>query len=139
MQTRAVLADINSKIIARYPKASAIINSREFIEYVNKTGNPYSSESEFDILPERIVLGMRSTVLKKLDGFVESRGKPKPPVGVEPQQGGARSGVGSEHKGRKMSDDEYRAKRRAILGAPKGTYPPNALANLVNEYMNGKR
>lgn len=135
----AIIADINTKIIAKYPKAEQILRSKEFMDYVNAGNNPYATDTEFNILMRAYYAGDAEYVIGKIDGFVSSRGKPKPPVGAEPQQGGGRSGVADTPTQKKpMTDAEYLAKRRAIKAAPKGTYPPNALKDLVNEYMNSR-
>lgn len=135
----AVLADINAKIFEKYPKAEKILRSKQFMDFVNSHNNPYSNDTEFNILMKAYYAGDANYVLAKIDDFVSSRGKPKPPVGAEPQQGGGRSGVADTTKQKKvMSDAEYLAKRKAIKSAPKGTYPPNALRDLVNEYMNSR-
>lgn len=135
----AIRAEANKKIFAKYPNAEKFLRSKEFMDLVNQTSNPYSKETQFDILSRAYYAGDADYVLTEIDKFVASRGKPKPPVGVEPQQGGGRSGVVETQRGNKpMSDETYRAKRRAILSAPKGTYPPNALKDLVTEYMNSR-
>lgn len=109
------------------------------MDYVNAGNNPYATDTEFNILMRAYYAGDANYVIGKIDGFVSSRGKPKPPVGAEPQQGGGRSGVADTPTQKKpMTDAEYLAKRRAIKAAPKGTYPPNALKDLVNEYMNSR-
>lgn len=135
----AILMDVNTKIIEKYPKAQKILRSKEFMDYVNANNNPYATDTEFNNLQKAYYAGDANYVLSKLDGFVASRGKPKPPVGVEPQQGGGRSGV-TDAVGRKkpMSDEEYRTKRLAIQSAPRGTYPPNALKDLAEEYLNSR-
>lgn len=132
----AILADVNSKINAKYKRADKILQSKEFMDFVNSKNNPYSSETEFDILSKAYYAGDANYVIGKIDDFVSSRGKPKPPVGAEPHQGG--SGVIETRKRRAMTDAEYIAKRKAIKSAPKGTYPPNALRDLVNEYLNSR-
>ena len=135
----AVITNINTKIIAKYPKAEQILRSKEFMDYVNSGNNPYATDMEFNSLMRAYYAGDANYVIGKIDGFVSSRGKPKPPVGAEPQQGGGRSGVADTPTQKKpMTDAEYLAKRRAIKAAPKGTYPPNALKDLVNEYMNSR-
>ena len=135
----AIIADINTKIIAKYPKAGQILRSKEFMDYVNAGNNPYATDTEFNILMRAYYAGDAEYVIGKIDGFVSSRGKPKPPVGAEPQQGGGRSEVADTPTQKKpMTDAEYLAKRRAIKAAPKGTYPPEALKALVNEYMNSR-
>lgn len=138
-QQSATLAATNNKILAKYPKAGTILRSKEFMDFVNADNNPYATDTEFNILLRAYHSGGADYVIEKLDKFVSSRGKPKPPVGVEPQQGGGRSGVSDTKEGKRpMTDEEYLAKRRAIKTAPKGAYPPNALKNLVNEYMNSR-
>lgn len=132
----AILADVNSKINAKYKRADKILQSKEFMDFINSKNNPYSSETEFDILSKAYYAGDANYVIGKIDDFVSSRGKPKPPVGAEPHQGG--SGVIETRKRRAMTDAEYIAKRKAIKSAPKGTYPPNALRDLVNEYLNSR-
>lgn len=135
----AIIADTNTKIIGKYPKAEQILRSKEFMDYVNTGNNPYATDTEFNILMRAYYAGDAEYVIGKIDGFVASRGKPRPPVGAEPQQGGGRSGVADTPTQKKpMTDTEYLAKRRAIKAAPKGTYPPNALKDLVNEYMNSR-
>ena len=133
----AVIAGVNSKIFAKYPqkKAETILASKEFHDYLNANNDPYSTEKGSDIIARAYYAGDADYVLRKLDGFVASRGKPKPPVSAEPQSGGGQSGVSNKNPGKKMTDAEYRAKRLAILSAPKGTYPPGALKALVNEHF----
>lgn len=132
----AILTDINTKIIAKYPQAERILRSKEFMDHVNSNGNPYSSDTEYEVLMRAYYAGDAEYVISKMDNFASTRGKPRPPVGAEPHQGG-RSGVtATPETGKAMSDEEYRRKRRAILSATKGTYPPNALKDLVNEYLN---
>lgn len=136
---RNTLIDINTKIFSKYPKAQAILNSKEFMDYLNTQNNPYSRETEHDILTRAYYAGDANYVLSKIDGFAEQRGKPKPQVGAEPHQGRGRSGVSDAPQQKKpMTDAEYLAKRKAIKAAPKGTYPPNALKDLVNEYLNSR-
>lgn len=136
-----ILADINAKIVKKYPKAEQIFRSKEFVNHVNASGNPYATDTEFNILMRAYYAGDADYVISKIDGFVATRGKPKPPIGAEPQQGGGRSGVADAPKQVKpMTDAEYLAKRKAIKAAPKGSLPPDALRKLVKEYLesNGK-
>lgn len=132
------LSRTNEVILAKHKQAKKILGSREFVDYVNSGTNRYARETEFDILMRAYYNGDAEYVLEKIDGFVKSRGKPKPPVGAEPQQGGMQSGVSSVRKDKVMSEAEYLAKRKAIRSAPRGTYPPNALAKLVDEYRNSR-
>lgn len=53
---------------------------------------------------------------------------------MEPQQGSGGNNVGNVQKPKAMTEAEYLAKRQAIKGAPRGTYPPGALRELVEQY-----
>lgn len=129
------LTKANNAIFKKYPKAKTILQSKQFIDYLKSISNPYANESEHDILMRAYYSGDANYVIKKLDSFVETRGKPKPPVGVEFQQGGGQGEVDLEQKKEKpMTEEEYLRRKLAIRSAPRGTYPPNALKNLVAEY-----
>lgn len=127
----------NAGIRAKYPKADKILGSRQFVDFVNETTSPYATEQNFDILSRAYYAGDAEYVIGWLDKFVESRGKPKPSVGVEVPQAGGGSPAPSAPK-RGMTDEEYLAKRRAIRSAPVGTYPPGALEQLAKEYSKGR-
>lgn len=126
-------AKSNAVITAKYKNAEVILKSQQFKDFVNADDDPYSTEQKFDRVARAYHSGDGEYVLRMIDAFVASRGKPKPPVGVEPQGSGG-SGVTSTRGKRTMTDAEYLAKRQAIKSAPRGTYPPNALKNLVDEY-----
>lgn len=130
-----LIANANASIINKYPKADKILNSQQFKEFVNADSDPYSSEQVFDRIMRAYYMGDGDYVVRHLDKFVGSRGKPKPPVGAEPQQGSGGNSVGNVSAKRPMTDSEYLAKRQAIKSAPRGTYPPNALKQLVEEYQ----
>lgn len=130
-----LIANANNKIIAKHPKAEKILRSQQFKDFVNADSDPYSTEQAFDRVLRAYYSGDGDYVLHKLDAFVSTRGKPKPPVGVEPYQGSGGSSVGNVSAKRPMTDAEYLAKRQAIRAAPRGTYPPNALKQLAEEYQ----
>ena len=130
-----LLASANEKIIAVHPKAEKILRSKQFKDFVNADSDPYSTEQAFDRVMRAYYAGDGNYVVRKLDAFVGTRGKPKPPVGVEPHQGSGGNSVGNVSAKRPMTDAEYLAKRQAIKAAPRGTYPPNALKQLAEEYQ----
>lgn len=137
-QQSLLLANANNKIIAKYPKAEKILRSKQFRDFVNADNDPYSTEQAFDRIMRAYYAGDGDYVVKQLDIFVESRGKPKPPVGVEPHQGSGGSSVGNVSAKRLMTEAEYLAKRQAIKAAPRGTYPPNALKQLAEQYQQSR-
>ena len=132
-----LLSSANSEILKRYPKADKILQSRDFVEFVNQNSNPYSTDTNFDMLMKAYYAGDAKYVLSRLDEFSQSRGKPRPPVGVEPV--GSRSASYSSSGKQPMSDEEYLRLRQKIKSAPKGTFPNSALKDLVNEYMSSNR
>lgn len=133
-----LLASANNKIISKHPKAEKILKSQQFKDFVNADSDPYSTEQAFDRIMRAYYAGDGDYVVRQLDAFVGTRGKPKPPVGVEPHQGIGGSSVGNVSSKRSMTESEYRAKRQAIKAAPRGTYPPNALKQLVDEYQQSR-
>lgn len=130
-----LIANSNSKLVAKYPKAEKILGSQQFKDFVNADSDPYSTEQAFDRVIRAYYSGDGDYVLQRLDAFVSTRGKPKPPVGVEPHQGSGGNSVAKYPAKRPMTDAEYLAKRQAIKAAPRGTYPPNALKLLAEEYQ----
>lgn len=130
-----LIANANNKIIAEHPKAEKILKSQQFKDFVNADSDPYSTEQAFDRVMRAYYAGDGDYVVRQLDAFVGTRGKPKPPVGVEPHQGSGGNSVGNVSAKRHMTDAEYLAKRQAIKAAPRGTYPPNALKQLAEEYQ----
>ena len=130
-----LIANANNKIIAEHPKAEKILKSQQFKDFVNADSDPYSTEQAFDRVMRAYYAGDGDYVVRQLDAFVGTRGKPKPPVGVEPHQGSGGNSVGNVSAKRPMTDAEYLAKRQAIKAAPRGTYPPNALKQLAEEYQ----
>lgn len=128
------------KILAKYPNAANILNSEQFINFLNRGSDKYDAEKPSDKLARAYYqYGDAEYVIDKLDEFVKARKKPKPPVGAEPQQGRGTSGVISIPKGRKMSYEEYMAAVAKIQAAPRGTYPPHAIRDLTLKYQNQLR
>lgn len=134
-QAKARLDAATKKILAKHPKAASILQSTQFVEFINSGVSKYATEKPSDLLAAAYYQhGDADYVIGELDRFVESRKKPKPPVGAEPQQGRGTSGVAPAKAGRKMSYAEYEAKAQAIMAAPRGTYPPHALRDLELQY-----
>lgn len=126
-------ADINTPIIQRYPKAERILQSREFMDFVNQNSNPYSPVSHYEILNRAYQAGDSAYVIKTLDEFVASRGKPKPPINADTTAtGGSRS---MNTKPKRMSEQEFLAKRRAIMANPR-KYKQGALRELELKFFN---
>lgn len=133
-QQKALVANANNKIFAKHKKAEKILQSQQFKDFVNADGDPYSADTGFDRLMRAYYAGDGDYVVRKIDAFVASKGKPKPPVGAEPHQGSGGSSVGNVPV-KPMTEAEYLAKRHAIKSAPRGTYPPNALKQLAEQYQ----
>lgn len=134
-QAKTRLDAATKKILAKHPKAASILQSAQFVEFINSGVSKYATEKPSDLLAAAYYQhGDADYVIGELDKFVESRKKPKPPVGAEPQQGRGTSVVAPAKAGRKMSYAEYEAKAQAIMAAPRGTYPPHALRDLELQY-----
>lgn len=134
-----LIAKSNKVIISRHPQAEKIMGSAQFIEFVNKDTDPYSTERGIDRVSRAYYAGDGEYVANILDKFVEAQGKkPKPKVGVEPHHNGSTT-VGTAKKPVMMTDAEYLAKRQAIIGAPRGTYPSDALRKLAEQYHEQKK
>lgn len=133
-----ILASANKVILSRYPQAEKILQSKNFIDFVNSTNNRYSADTNFNMLIKAYYAGDTDYVLERLDAFAQTRGKPTAPVGAE-KVGGNQGGSGIGSGKRPMTDAEYRAKRKKILSAPRGTYKTNALKDLSNEYLTSNR
>lgn len=126
-------AEINAPIIQRHPKAERILQSREFMDFVNQNSNPYSPVSQYEILNRAYQAGDSAYVIKALDEFVASRGKPKPPINADTTAtGGSRS---MNTKPKRMSEQEFLAKRRAIMANPR-KYKQGALRELELKFFN---
>lgn len=133
-QQKTLVANANNKILAKHQKAEKILQSQQFKDFVNADSDPYSADTGFDRLMRAYYTGDGDYVVRKIDAFVASRGKPKPPVGAEPHQGSGGSSVGNVPV-KPMTEAEYLARRQAIRSAPRGTYPPNALKQLAEQYQ----
>ena len=133
-QQKALVANSNNKIFAKHQKAEKILQSQQFKDFVNADSDPYSADTGFDRLMHAYYAGDGEYVVRKIDAFVAGRGKPKPPVGAEPHQGSGGSSVGNVPV-KPMTETEYLARRQAIRSAPRGTYPPNALKQLAEQYQ----
>lgn len=133
-QRKTLVANANNKIFAKHQKAEKILQSQQFKDFVNVDSDPYSADTGFDRLMRAYYAGDGDYVVSKIDAFVASRGKPKPPVGAEPHQGSGGSSVGNVPV-KPMTEAEYLARRQAIRSAPRGTYPPNALKQLAEQYQ----
>lgn len=125
--------NINAPIIQRHPKAERILQSREFMDFVNQNSNPYSPVSQYGILNRAYQAGDSAYVIKALDEFVASRGKPKPPINADTvATGGSRS---MNTKPKRMSEQEFLVKRRAIMANPR-KYKQGALRELELKFFN---
>lgn len=126
-------ANTNAPIIQRHAKAERILQSREFMEFVNHHSNPYSPVSQYEILNRAYQAGDSAYVIKALDEFVASRGKPKPPINADTTAtGGSRS---MNTKPKRMSEQEFLVKRRAIMANPR-KYKQGALRELELKFFN---
>lgn len=132
-QQKTLVANANNKIFAKHKKAEKILQSQQFKDFVNADSDPYSADTGFDRLMRAYYAGDGNYVVSKMDAFVAGKGKPRPPVGAEPHQGSGGSSVGNV-PAKRMTEAEYLAKRQAIRSAPRGTYPPNALKQLAEQY-----
>lgn len=126
-------ADINTPIIQRYPKAERILQSREFMDFVNQNSNPYSPVSQYEILNRAYQAGDSAYVIKTLDEFVASRGKPKPPINADTTATGGSRAMNTKPK--RMSEQEFLVKRRAIMANPR-KYKQGALRELELKFFN---
>jgi len=133
-QQKTLVTNSNNKIFAKHQKAEKILQSQQFKDFVDADSDPYSADTGFDRLMCAYYAGDGEYVVRKIDAFVASRGKPKPPVGAEPHQGSGGSSVGNVPV-KPMTEAEYLARRQAIRSAPRGTYPPNALKQLAEQYQ----
>ena len=126
-------ANTNAPIIQRHPKAERILQSREFMDFMNQNSNPYSPVSHYEILNRAYQAGDSAYVIKALDEFVASRGKPKPPINADTvTTGGSRS---MNTKPKRMSEQEFLVKRRAIMANPR-KYKQGALRELELKFFN---
>lgn len=126
--------DLNAPILERHPKANKILQSQEFMEFVNRDTKPFDQETKYQTLSRAYQLGYTDEVIAALDAFVESRGKPKPPVNAD---GKASSTTATTAKPKRMSEAEFLKQRRAIMANPR-KYPQGALRKLELDFFNQK-
>lgn len=127
-------SDLNTPILERHPKATKILQSQEFMEFVNKDTKPYDHETKYQTLSRAYQLGYTDVVIAALDAFAESRGKPKPPVNAD---GKASSSTSTTAKPKRMSEADFLKQRRAIMANPR-KYPQGALRKLELDFFNQK-
>lgn len=126
--------ELNAPILERHPKATKILKSQEFIDFVNKDTKPYDQETKYQTLSRAYQLGYTDEVITALDAFVESRGKPKPPVNAD---GKAPASATTKAKPKRMSEAEFLKQRRAIMANPR-KHPQGALRKLELDFFNQK-
>lgn len=133
-RANAIRRETNAKIYKHYSreKAERILGSVEFANFMMEGADPYLGDP-MKALNDAYQDGNADYVIKRLDAFVKSRGKPRPQGGAEPQQGRGQGEVGVP-EGRAISDEEYRELRRKIRAAPH-LYPPGALRDLSEQYQ----
>lgn len=133
-RANAIRRETNAKIYKHYSreKAEKILGSVEFANFMMEGADPYLGDP-MKALNDAYQDGNADYVIKRLDAFVKSRGKPRPQGGAEPQQGRGQGEVGVP-EGRAISDEEYRELRRKIRAAPH-LYPPGALRDLSEQYQ----
>ena len=133
-RANVIRRETNAKIYKHYSreKAERILGSVEFANFMMEGADPYLGDP-MKALNDAYQDGNADYVIKRLDAFVKSRGKPRPQGGAEPQQGRGQGGVGVP-EGRAISDEEYRELRRKIRAAPH-LYPPGALRDLSEQYQ----
>ena len=71
-----------------------------------------------------------------MDRFKGSRAKPKPQVNADVSSGGTQVADGNKTP-KKLTEAQYINERKKIMSAPRGTYPPDALTKLAEQYLKG--
>ena len=129
---------VDSEIMKHYTRdqASRILQSVEFSEFLNKELPPYASENGYDILKRAYMAGDASYVISAMDRFKGSRVKPKPQVNADVSSGGTQVADGNKTP-KKLTEAQYISERKKIMSAPRGTYPPDALTKLAEQYLKG--
>lgn len=125
------MSKVNKQILEKYPKAQAVLQSREFMDFVNSQAPRYATELPYDLIRRAYTEGDAEFVMGYIEQFANSRSKPSIPVEVASNSTGETTAKAT----RKMSVAEYQKKRKEIMSAPRGTYPANALADLVKQYQ----
>lgn len=138
-QSQQSISDkVDSEITQKYPReqAAKILQSVEFAQFLDSELPPYASENGYDILKRAYAAGDASYVISAMDRFKSSRAKPKPQVSADVSSGGTQV-VDGNGVPRKLTQAQYMSERKKIMSAPRGTYPPDALSKLAEQYLKG--
>lgn len=138
-QSQQSISDkVDAEITQKYPRdqAAKILQSVEFAQFLNSELPPYATENGYDILKRAYAAGDASYVISAMDRFKGSRAKPKPQVNADVSSGGTQIADG-EKAPKKLTEAQYINERKKIMSAPRGTYPPDALTKLAEQYLKG--
>lgn len=125
-----IQAETFRRIANKYPQVEKITNSTEFREWINADVSPYAREDNYALLARAYHSGDADYVIAQLDKFAESRKKPKPQVNAD-----GRGGSKAVATKQRMTQEQFLAKRRAILSNPRA-YPKGTLRKLEVEFFN---
>lgn len=92
-QSQQSISDkVDAEITQKYPRdqAAKILQSVEFVQFLNSELPPYATENGYDILKRAYAAGDASYVISAMDRFKGSRAKPKPQVNADVSSGGGR-------------------------------------------------
>ena len=138
-QSQQSISDkVDAEITQKYPRdqAAKILQSVEFVQFLNSELPPYATENGYDILKRAYAAGDASYVISAMDRFKSSRAKPKPQVNADVSSGGTQVADGNKTP-KKLTEAQYINERKKIMSAPRGTYPPDALTKLAEQYLKG--
>ena len=138
-QSQQSISDkVDAEITQKYPRdqAAKILQSVEFAQFLNSELPPYATENGYDILKRAYAAGDASYVISAMDRFKGSRAKPKPQVNADVSSGGTQVADGDKAP-KKLTEAQYINERKKIMSAPRGTYPPDALTKLAEQYLKG--
>ena len=138
-QSQQSISDkVDAEITQKYPRdqAAKILQSVEFAQFLNSELPPYATENGYDILKRAYAAGDASYVISAMDRFKGSRAKPKPQVNADVSSGGTQVADGNKTP-KKLTEAQYISERKKIMSAPRGTYPPDALTKLAEQYLKG--
>lgn len=138
-QSQQSISDkVDAEITQKYPRdqAAKILQSVEFAQFLNSELPPYATENGYDILKRAYAAGDASYVISAMDRFKGSRAKPKPQVNADVSSGGTQVADGDKTP-KKLTEAQYINERKKIMSAPRGTYPPDALTKLAEQYLKG--
>ena len=135
---QSVSDKVDAEITQKYPRdqAAKILQSVEFAQFLNSELPPYATENGYDILKRAYAAGDASYVISAMDRFKGSRAKPKPQVNADVSSGGTQVADGNKTP-KKLTEAQYINERKKIMSAPRGTYPPDALTKLAEQYLKG--